>query len=81
LAAAALLGFAVYRTARADDNTSRYALRCRDAKGRPGGCSSQYLADALGISLEGLEATYQEANQAAVAQALEEGLITQEQAD
>lgn len=39
------------------------------------------LADALGISVEELEAAHESAREAAIAQALEEGLITQEQAD
>jgi formaldehyde-activating enzyme involved in methanogenesis len=39
------------------------------------------LADALGISVEELQTARDEANQAAIAQAIEEGLITQEQAD
>jgi hypothetical protein len=39
------------------------------------------LAEALGISVEELEAAQQEAREAAIQQALDEGLITQEQAD
>jgi len=39
------------------------------------------LADALGITVEELEAAYETAREAAIAQAVEEGLITQEQAD
>jgi formaldehyde-activating enzyme involved in methanogenesis len=39
------------------------------------------LADALGISIEELQAARDEANQAAIEQAIKEGLITQEQAD
>jgi hypothetical protein len=39
------------------------------------------LADALGISVEKLQAARDEANQAAIEQAIAEGLITQEQAD
>ncbi|MCB8943089.1 MAG: hypothetical protein H6658_04990 [Ardenticatenaceae bacterium] len=41
----------------------------------------QALADALGISLEELQAAQAEAKAAAVAQAVTDGLITQEQAD
>jgi lambda repressor-like predicted transcriptional regulator len=41
----------------------------------------QLLADALGISVEELEAAYETARTAAIEQAVEEGLITQEQAD
>ena len=39
------------------------------------------LAEALGVSVEDLQKAREEANQAAVAQAIKEGLITQEQAD
>jgi hypothetical protein len=39
------------------------------------------LAEALGITVDELQAAREEANQAALAQAVEEGLITQEQAD
>jgi len=41
----------------------------------------QLLADALGIKVEELQAAREKANQVAVEQALEEGLITQEQID
>jgi len=39
------------------------------------------LADALGITVEKLQAARETANQAAIAQAVEQGLITQEEAD
>ncbi len=39
------------------------------------------LADALGITVEQLQAARETANQAAIAQAVEQGLITQEEAD
>jgi formaldehyde-activating enzyme involved in methanogenesis len=39
------------------------------------------LADALNISVDELQAAREQANQAAIAQAVEEGIITQEQAD
>lgn len=42
---------------------------------------TQLLADALGISVEELEAAFETARTAAIEQAVEEGLITQEQAD
>jgi hypothetical protein len=45
------------------------------------GPMGQYLADALGITLEELQAAYQQANEAAINQAVDEGLITQAQAD
>jgi len=41
----------------------------------------QLLADALGISVEKLEAAYEQARVAAIEQAVEKGLITREQAD
>lgn len=41
----------------------------------------QYLADTLGITLEELKAAYEATNEAAVELALEEGVITQGQAD
>ena len=40
-----------------------------------------YLADALGITVDELQAAMQEAHQAGIAQAVEDGQITQEQAD
>jgi hypothetical protein len=51
--------------------------------GRHGGFGdqSEFLADALGISVDELQAAQQAAKEAAVQQALDEGLITQEQAD
>lgn len=39
------------------------------------------LANALGITVDELQAAREQANQAAIAQAVEEGIITQEQAD
>jgi formaldehyde-activating enzyme involved in methanogenesis len=39
------------------------------------------LAEALGITIEDLQAAREKANEAAIAQAIEEGIITQEQAD
>lgn len=41
----------------------------------------QYLADALGISLEDLQSAEQQAGDALIQEALDQGLITQEQAD
>jgi transcriptional regulator with XRE-family HTH domain len=48
---------------------------------RVGGASDEYLAQALGVSADELEAAKQTAYQAAIDQALAQGLITQEQAD
>lgn len=46
-----------------------------------GEAGGQYLADALGISLEDLQAAQQQAAEAALQQAVDQGLLTQEQAD
>lgn len=46
-----------------------------------GGASDTYLAEALGITTDELEAAKQTAYQAALDQALAQGLLTQEQAD
>lgn len=57
----------------------------RGGPGMPGGVrgenQDQYLADALGISLEDLQAAYTTAQDAALQQAVEQGLMTQAQAD
>jgi hypothetical protein len=47
----------------------------------PGGAGGQGLADALGITLEELQVAEQSAYEAGVQQALDQGLITQAQAD
>jgi len=47
----------------------------------PGGYSDEDLATVLGISVDELTAAYQTANEAALGQAVEAGLITQAQAD
>lgn len=49
--------------------------------GLRGGDSDEYLAQALGVTADELEAAKQTAYQAAIDQALAEGLITQAQAD
>jgi len=50
--------------------------------GKPGrGADHTFLAEALGISVEELEAAYQAANEKAIDLAVLEGLLTQEQAD
>lgn len=46
-----------------------------------GGASDTYLAEALGITADELQAAQQTANEAAIDQALAQGLITQAQAD
>jgi len=50
-------------------------------RGMPGGYTNEDLANALGISVDELEAAYQTAHDAALDQAVEAGLITQTQAD
>ena len=49
--------------------------------GRGGQMDGSYLAEALGISVEELQAAQQEAHEAAIEQALDQGLITEEQAE
>ena len=46
-----------------------------------GGAEDEYLAAALGISVDELTAAFEQAQAAALAQAVEQGLITQAQAD
>ncbi|RPI26228.1 MAG: hypothetical protein EHM70_19225, partial [Chloroflexota bacterium] len=50
-------------------------------RGEGGRFTDEDLANALGISVDELEAAYQEANDAALAEAVDAGLITQAQAD
>ncbi len=50
-------------------------------RGDKGAEHSQYLADALGISVDELDAAQAVVAEAAIAQAIEDGAITQEQAD
>jgi hypothetical protein len=49
--------------------------------GPMGGASGEYLAEALGITAAELQTAQQSANEAAIDQALADGLITQAQAD
>lgn len=49
--------------------------------GMRGGITDQDLATALGITVDNLDAAYQKANDAALADAVQKGLITQAQAD
>jgi len=59
-----------------------FGLR-RAPKGVAGGTIDEeaLLANALGITVDQLQAAREKANQAAIAQAVDEGIITQEQAD
>lgn len=81
LATAALLGTIVYRTASAAAPTYRNLGHLGGGRGLGGGCSNEELAEALGISVDELNAAYREATEAALDQAVEAGLITQAQAD
>lgn len=51
------------------------------SRGYRGSNDSELLADALGITVEELEAAYETATAAAIQQAVDEGLLTEEQAD
>lgn len=82
LVLAAGAGFVVYRTAAASTQTQEPTRLT--AFGRGGGMvgvADEHLAQALGISVEDLQAAYQKAWEAALAQAVEEGKLTQEQAN
>ncbi|HMN63189.1 MAG TPA: hypothetical protein PJ988_22675, partial [Anaerolinea sp.] len=75
----AVVGVVGYRTVNAAaPAATTYAM---NAHGIHGGFSDQELADALGVSLETLQAAYTTADTAALKQAVEQGLITQAQAD
>lgn len=86
LAVAAVLGAAGYRTVQAAAMTQQTASSIvlsgvAAGRGLPGGARSEYLAEALGITTDELDAAYQTANAAAIDAALQAGLITQAQAD
>jgi hypothetical protein len=94
LACAAVLGLVVYRSVQAAvpaaaTNSNILAPSARDAqasragfgKGFGGGYTNEDLANALGISVDELNAAIQKANEAALDQAVTDGLITQAQAD
>jgi hypothetical protein len=88
LAIAAVVGAAVYQTTQAATPAApRLAgdiggfAHKGGLRGPGGGQADKYLADALGISVDELNAAYQEAAAAALKQAVEKGLITQAQAD
>lgn len=72
----------------ADDSSSTESVtpfgrefRNGPGEGFRGTDDSQLLADALGITIDELNAAYQTAAEAAIQQAVDEGLITQDQAD
>jgi len=96
LAIASVVGVAAYQTTKAASPVLQNAAAALQGgfsgdfangfeRGRIGGPrdgeTGQYLADALGITTEELTAAYQKASTAAIAKAVEDGLITQAQAD
>lgn len=60
---------------------SNVAAPVANGRGWNGNAGGQNLADALGISLEELQAAQQKAGEAALQQAVDQGMLTQEQAD
>ena len=94
LAVASIFGVVAYRTANAQVTTPNAptgqvaspANRPVDkgpgfGRGPAGSYNNEDLANALGITVDELNAAYQKANQAALDQAVKAGLITQAQAD
>lgn len=91
LAIASIAGVVLYRSANAAAYTPVLPASNDRGLGGPGqgfhdgapngGASDEELAGALGITVTELQAAYQKANDAALAQAVSEGLITQAQAD
>jgi len=84
--AAGLVAFTATNTARAaassdDGFTHRGGPGTFKPGDRSGSGSDEYLAEALGISLEELQSAYQAAHVSGLEQAVAEGLLTQEQAD
>jgi hypothetical protein len=83
--ALALVAFGFFSQAYAQENTAQFSnIRGPGfglgPRGEPGG-DQQALADALGITSEQLQNAEQKASEAAIQQALDAGLITQDQAD
>jgi hypothetical protein len=86
LAIASVSGVLLYRTASAAASTSIPLIGNQTGRGGPGrgldgGATNEQLASALGITVDQLTTAYQKANDAALAQAVTDGLITQTQAD
>ena len=91
LAVASIIGVVAYRTANAQATTpiAPTGQVAPPANGPAdkgpgfgrGGYNNEDLANALGITVDELNAAYQKANQAALDQAVKAGLITQAQAD
>jgi hypothetical protein len=84
LTIAGVVGVAAYQTTRAAAPAQGGVASglTHDGIGRgPDGASDEDLANALGITTDELSAAYEKAGAAAIAQAVEKGLITQAQAD
>jgi hypothetical protein len=92
LAVAIAIGAVAYRSASAKTSTSAVASLAASEgidlvynfdqdSGKGGGQNDEYLAQALGITVDELNEAVQKAQEAALAQAVEKGLITQAQAD
>jgi hypothetical protein len=87
IAIAAVAGISLYRSALAATPTPSAPPTGNGGgmgergMGPKGGVTDQDLATALGITVDDLTAAYQKANDAALADAVQKGLITQAQAD
>ena len=86
LGVAGLFGLVAYSSARAAASNAasgglNFQARAFFDRGGGGGYNNEYLAQALGISVDELNAAIQKAKDAALTQAVEKGLITQAQAD
>lgn len=81
LAVAAVFGAFSVRSALAAAPDQSGVAHLGGGRGIPGGVSDEYLAEALGISVDELDAAYQEAKAGMLEAAVEAGLITQAQAD
>lgn len=91
LAVAAVFGVVAYRTVRAQETTSTAPSAPTSPfkggghpgfdRGFGGGSSAEDLANALGITVDELNAAYQKANNAMLDQAVQSGILTQSQAD
>jgi polyhydroxyalkanoate synthesis regulator phasin len=86
LAIAAAVGVVAYQSANAStpkaaELASKLDVEVAFGRGFGGAYNNEYLADALGITVDELNAAIQEAKQAALDQAVKDGLITQAQAD
>lgn len=86
LVMAAAIGIVAYRSVQAAApvlaaSGARVTAHMGFGRGFGGGYDNEDLANALGISTDELNAAYQDAQEAALEQAVEAGLITQSQAD